>query len=239
MVKITISPQSRAQFLRDVKQFQAVTGKRTEDVVDMIAASAGQQLMAKTLPIGTKAKGKGSGESLQSSIMAQIYRAAKRRIKDIRAGASVATVHKSTRDRQGTVPKDPQDANRRKIPLPDDSARSEAVATVRKMQYRAGLAKAGWLTASRMIGTPSKSTVPAYVKRHIGRAKGVGSRRGKGISGYTVTLDNQVAHMSSRLCPPRMMTSALSIAYGVVKWELDKVLNGGKPSKITLRKKRT
>ena len=239
VLKAHISPASRAQFLRDVKAFQKATGKSVENVIEMVAVSAGQQLMAKTLPVGTKATGKPpSGEAFQHSITAQIYRALKKNIDRVRGGESVAAIHKSARGSVGVVVKSPRDERNSQIPLPSDAVRNEAVQHVRKMTHRAGLAKAAWLTASYMIGRPSKSTVPAYVRRHINKARGEGSRRGSGIRNFTVTLSNMVAHMNQRLCPPRLMQQALNIAYGVVRWELDKVLNGGKPKRITLRKKR-
>ena len=238
MIRATISPESRRQFLRDVDAFRKATGKSVEDIVDMIAVSGGRALAQKTLPVGFKARGKGSGESFETSIRAQVYRSLKRNLPIVRDGVSVPSVHKKERGSTGAVPRMPTDARNKRIPLPSDAVRNEAVSHVRKMQHRAGLAKAGWLTAAAELGILRRSKVPAWIARHVGKARGTATRHGRGITGYSVTLHNQVAHINSRLLPSRMIAQALKQAYGIVAFELEKVLNGGRPVSASLRRKR-
>ena len=244
MIKAKINPASRARFLADIKEFKKRTGKSTEDVVDMIAISAGRGLMTKTLPMGLRAKsdakGKASsGEDFSHSIAAQIIRALKKNITAVRHGASIAAVHAGARGSRGSVDKSKRDDKSRMYPLPP-ARTGEIDQYIEKMQRRAGMAKAGWLVAAKEIGDLRKGTIPGYVKRHLGKGGlGNASRRGKGLGGYTVTLANNAKHMNSRLISTGSLRSALTQAYKSVRWELDKVLNGGKPKTINIKRRRT
>lgn len=181
-IEMELTKDSKAEFKRILKEFEAATGQGVEEGIRGIGLSTARELAHKFQPYGL---GSAKGQKFIDSIGAQVDRA----YLGVNLGAFPATTdmreaHFAARKKSGREAGQVPDRKFRKEqgkPWLGLITQAQKEIYKRKVQAKAGRAKAAWIEAGNQLTKAKISGVAKWISRHLGSGFGKSNVTGGGL----------------------------------------------------------
>jgi hypothetical protein len=160
MIQVRISPAQRRKLEGELKEFAKRSGVAVGETVAIIGGSVAKELARKVQPYGLT---RAVGRQFELSIAKQTHRAARyAEYKGI--NGSIEEVHRSIRaqNKKFQVLVSPPNKFQPKRKTFDDQ---ELRSYIRKVMFKAGQAKAGWIAAGESIDSPLLKTIRGKIRK--------------------------------------------------------------------------
>jgi len=192
MIKVELDRSTAHQTQKLLKDFSRLTGEGVEEGIKDVGLSVARALAMRVQPYGTK---EAQGKKFIKSIGGQVDRAyIAVNLGATSATSSMADAHRQMRNSRGVVP-NRQFRKEKGVKWKGLISQSEKEQYKRKVQAKAGRAKAAWIAAGNSIGRAKISHIAQWIARHISSGRGSHEIKGKGLK-LTLVLINSTPYIS-------------------------------------------
>jgi hypothetical protein len=191
--KIEIDRATMRKMEQVINDFAKTTGKNVEDGVKRMAKSSCKRLATTVHPYGLK--GGGKMDKFIKNLALQVGTAwVGTNLGAYPATASMAEAHRNARSSSTGRVNGRKFRKEKGKPWLDLISRQDLNSHIKLIQSKAFRAKAAWVRIADELGKPKMAGVSAFVRRHVGTAKGKFSVSGSGIE-TKVEITNDVPYI--------------------------------------------